>query len=62
MTIQRLATFSIFSLFNLDTEANNSMIVLTDLMMEYFLRGVKLNLLFILMLLLKLINLTFYQN
>ena len=33
MPIQRLVKFSIFSLFNLDTEANNFMIVRTDLML-----------------------------
>ena len=46
MALSRIVTLSISSLRNLDIETNNSMIELIDFMMQQFLPGVTLNMLF----------------
>ena len=46
MALSRLVTLSISSLRNLDIEANKFMIELIDFMMQQFLPGVTLNMLF----------------
>ena len=46
MALSRILTLSISSLRNLDIEANNSMIELIDFMMQQFLPGFTLNMLF----------------
>ena len=46
MALSRLVTLSISSLHNLDIEANISMTELIDFMIQHFLPGVTLNMLF----------------
>ena len=46
MAVSRLVTLSLSSLRNLDIEAKKFMIELIDLMMQHFLLGVSLNMLF----------------
>ena len=50
MALSRLVTHSIFALRNLDTNADNSMIELTVVMMHHFVQGARLNMFFVLML------------